>query len=337
MTTPRALSPTVLWRRLLHPWSTRRLLETHLLVLLVCSAVAAVSLLASYRQTERAAESLAARHAPTAQGLAATRLAVLRADREVEELVDRGLVDVAGSGETYRAQLSAADQGLSWIGDRTDQDLSTVNGLLTSYGNSITSAMTRYHDQSLMQEHKRAEARSLLTRARVGLVARLDQLQRNQSEQATATATMSGWQRAGWWIAELSLAVLALTLVSALFVLRDRCGRDWDPYLLAALLLTALFAVVPALAVSSAQHHLDEVRADLDAITALSQQRHDGSELADTQETLTEESERVRQKLADGTWADPVYQGSLTGGLLIVVLPAVGLGRRLEKDYWGRT
>lgn len=40
--------------------------------------------------------------------------------------------------------------------------------------------------------------------------------------------------------------------------------------------------------------------------------------------------------LADDAWTDRVYQGTLTGGLLIVVLPVVGLGLRLDSDYWRR-
>ncbi|WP_107120222.1 hypothetical protein [Streptomyces regalis] len=330
-------SPAAFWRGHLRTWRTRRLLEVHLLVLTVCAAVAASALLISYRQTQQAAQTLASREAPAVQGLAATRLAVLRADREAQSLVQQRLADVAGSGETYRAQLSAADQGLSRIADRTDQDLGTVNGLLASYSNSITLGMTTYRDQQLMRQQKLAEARSLLTRDPVGLTSRLDQLQRNQLQHAEAAATMGWVQRSGWWIAELALAALALTLLSALFVLRDRCGRDWNPYLLAAFVLTVLLAIVPLLTASSAQDDLDGVRADLQQITDISRQPYSsGAEPAQAQRTVTEKSEEVRRELADGAWTGRVYQGTLIGGLLVVVLPAVGLGLRLDNDYWRR-
>ncbi|MFE7275458.1 hypothetical protein [Streptomyces sp. NPDC057623] len=332
----RTHSPAALWRRRLRPWRTRRLLEVHLLVLTVCAGVAVSSLLVSYRQTPQAAQAVASREAPAVQGLAATRLAVLRADWEARVLVNRGLADVAGSGETYRAQLSAADQGLSRIADRTDQDLGTVNGLLASYGNSITLGTAMYRDQSLMRDQKLAEADSLLTRSRVGLVPRLDQLQQSQTRRAAATATMGWWQRGGWWLAELALAALALALLSAQFVLRDRCGRDWNPYLLAAFALTVLLAVVPLLTAFSAQDDLDSVRADLQWITEISQQHSGDTDPAEAQRAVTERSEEVRRALADDTWTGRVHQGALIGGLLVVVLPAVGLGLRLDNDYWRR-
>ncbi|MGI5377919.1 hypothetical protein ACQEV2_27470 [Streptomyces sp. CA-251387] len=330
-------SPAAFWRERLRPFRTRRLLEVHLLVLTLCAAVAVSALLISYRQTQQAAQALASREAPAVQGLAATRLAVLRADWEAGFLVKADLADVAGSGETYRAQLSAADQGLSRIADRTDQDLGTVNGLLASYSSSITLGMATYRDQPLMRQQKLAEAHSLLTRDPVGLAPRLDQLQRNQLRHAEDTATMGWVQRSGWWLAELALAALALTLLSALFVLRDRCGRDWNPYLIAAFALTVLLAIVPLLTASSAQDDLDSVRADLRRITDISRQDYSsGVEPAQAQRTVTEQSEEVRRELADDTWTGRVYQGTLIGGLLAVVLPAVGLGLRLDNDYWRR-
>lgn len=329
-------SPAAFWRARLRPFRTRRLLEVHLLVLTLCAALAVSTLLISYRQTQQAAQALASREAPAVQGLAATRLAVLRADWEARFLVKKGLANVAGSGETYRAQLSAADQGLSRIADRTNQDLGTVNGLLASYSNSITLGMSTYRDQPLIRKQKLEEARSLLIREPVGLAPRLDELQRNQLQHADDTATMGWVQRSGWWLAELALAALALTLLSALFVLRDRCGRDWNPYLLAAFALTVLLAIVPLLTASSAQDDLDGVRADLERITEISQHRRPGAESAAAQRTVTEKSEEVRRELADDTWTGRVYQGTLIGGLLVVVLPAVGLGLRLDNDYWRR-
>ncbi|MFI7408919.1 hypothetical protein ACIBU0_09660 [Streptomyces sp. NPDC049627] len=335
--TRRTYSPAAFWRERLRPFRTRRLLELHLLVLTLCAALAVSTLLVSYRQTQQAAQALASREAPAVQGLAATRLAVLRADWEARYLVEERLADVAGSGETYRAQLSAADQGLSRIADRTDQDLGTVNGLLASYSSSITLGMTTYHGRPLMRQQKLEEARSLLTREPVGLVPRLDQLQRNQLRHAEDTATRGWVQRGGWWLAELALAALALTLLSALFVLRDRCGRDWNPFLLAAFALTVLLAIVPLVTASSAQDDLDGVRADLQQITAISRQDYSGSaEPAQAQRTVTEKSEEVRSRLADDTWTGRVYQGTLIGGVLMVVLPAVGLGLRLDNDYWRR-
>ncbi|MFD7130676.1 hypothetical protein [Streptomyces sp. NPDC059894] len=322
------------WRKRLSPWRTRRLLEVHLLVLFLLAAVASTALFLSCRQLQHSAEALASREAPAVQGLAATRLAALRADQEAHALVKMNLIGVAGSGETYRSQLSAADQGLTRIADRTDQDLGTVKGLLATYSNSLSLGTSLYRDQPLMREQKLAEADSLLTRETVGLAPRLDALQRVQLRHAEATAAMGLWQRSGWWLAELALAAMALTLLSALFVLRDRCGRDVNPYLLAAFVLTVLLAVVPLMTASSTEDDLDGAVRDLRQITAVS--RHSGPGLADAQQRVTEKSEEVRQKTADGAWADRVYQGAFVGSLLAVVLPVLGLGLRLDDDYWRR-
>ncbi|MFF8592316.1 hypothetical protein ACF061_12855 [Streptomyces sp. NPDC015220] len=326
--------PAALWRERLRPWRTRRLLEAHLLVLFVFAAVAATALFLSFGQTQRSAETLASREAPAVQGLAATRLAALRADQEAHALLRLNLVDVAGSGETYRSQLSAADQGLSRIADRTDQDLGTVKGLLATYSNSLTLGASLYRDEPLMRKQKLGEADSLLTRDTVGLAPRLDALQRVQMEHAEATATMGRWQHAGWWLAELALAVVALTLLSALFVLRDRCGRDWNPYLLVAFVLTVLLAVVPLTTTSSTEDALAGAVRNLRQITEVS--RQSGAGPADAQQRVTAESEGVRLELADEAWTDKVYRGTLVGGLLVIVLPALGLGLRLDKDYWRR-
>jgi hypothetical protein len=315
---------------------TRWLLEAHLLVLTVCAVVAAAALFVSCRQIQGGAHTLATEEAPAVQGLAATRLALLRADHEARALVASELVDVAGTGEAYRAQLSAADQGLSRIADRTDQDLGTVNGLLATYGNSLNLGTSLYRDRPLMRDQKLAEAHSLLLRPGVGLVPRLDAMQRIQTRHAEVTATEGWLQRGGWWLAELALLALALTLLSALFVLRDRCGRDWNPYLLAALALTALLGIVPLLTMSSAQAGLDRVAGELREITEVSRSEGGGAKLEGHQQTVTERSEEVRDVLADDTWTGRVYQGTLTGGLLLVVLPVVGLGLRLDSDYWRR-
>ncbi|MFD6325337.1 hypothetical protein ACFWOL_21265 [Streptomyces sp. NPDC058442] len=327
-------SPAAFWRRCLRPWRTRRLLEVHLLVLFLLTAVASTALFLSCRQVQHSAEALASREAPAVQGLAATRLAALRADREAHTLVEKDLIDVTGSDDAYRSQLSAADQGLSRIADRTDQDLGTVKGLLATYSDSLALGTSPYPDQPLMRKQKLEEATSLLTRESVGLVPRLDALQQVQLRHAEATATLGQWQRGGWWLAELALALAGLTLLSALFVLRDRCGRDWNPYLLAAFVLTVLLAVVPLTAMSATQEGLDGAIKDLRQITDVS--RENGTEPADAQQEVTKKSEEIRRKTAEDAWTAPVYQGTFVGSLLTVVLPALGLGLRLDNDYWRR-
>ncbi|MFF4800731.1 hypothetical protein ACFY1U_20395 [Streptomyces sp. NPDC001351] len=335
-TSRRGHSLAAFWRGRLSPFRTRRLLEAHLLVLTVCAMVAVGSLLLSYHQTQRGVEALSSREAPAVQGLAAARLAVLRAEWETEVLLKRDLIHVAGSGETYRSQLSAAGQSLSRIADRTDQDLGTVNGLLATYGNSLNLGTSLYQDQDYMQEQKLKEANSLLTRPGVGLVPRLDRLQQVQMKHAEATAAMGWVRRGGWWVAELALTALALTLMSALFVLRDRCGRDWNPYLLAGFVLTVLLAVVPLLTTSSTEDDLDHALSDLQTITEVSRQDCCSHALAGAQQRVTETSEEIRGELGDDAWTDRVYRGTLIGGLLVVLMPATGLVLRLDSDYWRR-
>ncbi|MEU5366537.1 hypothetical protein ABZ354_24195 [Streptomyces sp. NPDC005925] len=327
-------SPAAYWRGRLSPWRTRRLLEAHLLVVFLLAGVASTTLFLSCRQVQHSAEALASREAPAVQGLAATRLAALRADQEVDDLVRRKLIGVAGSGETYRSQLSAADQGLSSIADRTDQDLGTVRGLLTTYSDSLTIGTSHYHDHRLMQKQKLQEAHSLLTRDGVGLAPRLESLQRVQLRHAEATSTMGSLQRGGWWITELALAAVVLTLLSALFVLRDRCGRDLNPYLLAGFVLTVLLAVVPVMTAASTEAGLDAAMKDLRQITEVSQ-RSD-AEPAAAQQRVTEKAAELRQQMTDAAWTDGVYRGAFVGSLLAIVLPVLGLGLRLDHDYWRR-
>ncbi|MDT0401685.1 MULTISPECIES: hypothetical protein [Streptomyces] len=326
-------SPAALWRRCLSGLRTRRLLELHLVMLLVLTAVAATALFLSGRQAQRSADALAAREAPAVQGLAASRLAALRADEEIARLVKKKLIGVAGSGEAYRSQLSAADQGLSRIADRTDQDLGTIKGLLATYSDSLARGTSLYRDDPLMRTQRLRQAKSLLTREKVGVAPRLKELQGRQLRHAEATAAMGWWQHAGWWTAEIALSGAVLTLLSALFVLRDRCGRDWNPYLLAALVLTVLLAVVPLMTAYSTQGELDGVLEDLRQITEVSWQ---GGATEAAQRNVTEMSEEVRRQLAGGTWTESVYRGALVGSLLAVVLPVLGLGLRLDRDYWRR-
>jgi hypothetical protein len=306
----------------------------HLLVLLVLAAVASTALFLSCRQMQHSAEALRSREAPAVQGLVATRLAALRAHEEAHELVRMKLTHVVGSGEGYQSQLSAADQGLSRIADRTEQDLGTVKGLLATYSDLLDRGASLYRDQPLMRELRLKEADSMLNREGVGVALRLEGLQRVQLRHAEATATMGHWQRGGWWVAELALLAMALTLLSALFVLRDRCGRDWNAYLLAALVLTALLAVVPVMAAASTGDDLDSAVKDLRRITDVSQRSDVG--LAFAQQRVTEESEDLRQKMAGTAWTDEVYRGAFVGSLLALALPVLGLGLRLDNDYWRR-
>ncbi|WP_245685352.1 hypothetical protein [Streptomyces yerevanensis] len=335
--------PSAGYRRRLSRYRTRRLLEFHLLAMAVTAVVAVSALLVSYREVVLSADGLRSEAAPAVQGVAATRLALLRADWEANAAVEKGLDDVEGAGETYQRQLSAADQSLSRLAENTSENLGTVNGLLTSYRNSITLGADRYHDDEQIQKQKLRQAGSLLTRSEVGLVPRLDALQDTQMGRAERLATMGAAGYTGWVVAELALLVLALTLLSALWVLRDRCGRDHNPWLLGALVLTVALAVVPLLATSATQRHLDNVRDTLIEIRNVAEQAKrypeaddlaQRKQLDDAQIEVSDTSQEVRDELRAPEWQNSVYYGALGGGILVAVLPAVGMGRRLNADYW---
>ncbi|WP_328825939.1 hypothetical protein [Streptomyces ureilyticus] len=334
--------PSAAYRRRLSRYRTRRLLEFHLLAMALAAVVAVTALLVSYREVALSADGLRSQAAPAVQDVAATRLALLRADWEAN-WVKENLNGVPAAGESYQSQLSAADQSLSRLAERTSDDLGTINGLLDSYGTSITDGALYYHDDRPIQDQKFREAGSLLIRSDVGLVPRLDKLQNGQMDRAERLATMGALGYTGWVVAELALLVLALTLLSALWVLRDRCGRDYNPWLLSSLVLTVALAVVPLLAMTVTQRHLDNARDKLTAITTVAKQTERETKVDTTdarvrldgaQTRVSKTSQEVRKELSAHEWQNSVYYGALGGGILVFLLPATGIGRRLNADYW---
>lgn len=136
---------------------TRRLLERHLVVMVVTALVSMTALLVSYREVQNAAGEMRTGGAPAVQGAAATQLALLRAHQEANNSLENGIDEVVGAGARYENQLAAADQGLSRLsdvqidGERGRGVLKTVKGLLTSYSSSITPGAVKYVHDELMQ------------------------------------------------------------------------------------------------------------------------------------------------------------------------------------------
>ncbi|MEU1371196.1 hypothetical protein ABZ454_34415 [Streptomyces sp. NPDC005803] len=318
---------------------TRRLLERHLVVMVVTALVAMTALLVSYREVQNAAGEMRTRGAPAVQGVAATQLALLRAHQEAQTSVDQKIDTVVGAGARYENQLSAASQGLSRLsdvqldGDRGRGVLKTVTGVLTSYSSSLTPGAVKYvrEEDNLMQQEKFLEAKTLLSRPGTGVVPRLDVLQEHQMRRVDRVSSMGALQQAGWAVAELALLVLALTGLSALWVLRTRCGRTLDPWLLAAVLVTLALAVVPLWSTAATQERLDTARHRL---VAIEERAHVHGDLAGSQRYVTDTSTALRGRLAARSWQSWTYYGALGGGALIVLLPAVGIVRRLNADYW---
>ncbi|MGW2180826.1 hypothetical protein ACWCXX_22595 [Streptomyces sp. NPDC001732] len=315
---------------------TRRLLERHRAALLLVALVSMGALLLPYREVQSATGEMRTRGAPAVQGVAATQLALLRAHKEAEDSVAGGIADVVGAGARYETQLSAADQGLTRLadvqidGDRGRVALETVNGVLTSYSASITPGAVKYVSDEPMQKEKFAEATTLLTREGTGVVPRLDVLQGHQMERIDGLSSAGPLQRAGWAVAELGLLAMALITLSALWVLRTRCGHSLDLCLLVSLAATLFLAVAPLTATAVTLDRLDAAR---DGLARIERQAHDHADLARSQQAVTDESTRVRAGLAARDWQSGIYYGALAGGVVILLLPAVGLGRHLGADY----
>ncbi|WP_406455209.1 hypothetical protein OG782_27010 [Streptomyces sp. NBC_00876] len=316
---------------------TRRLLELHLAVMVVTALVSMTALVVSYREVQNAAGEMRTRAAPAVQGAAATQLALLQAHDEARKSVRAGIDKVVGPGARYENQLSAAGQGLSRLSDvqidgvRGRGVLETVTGVLTSYSSSITPGAVKYVDDDLMQRQKMQEAYRLLSRPGTGVVPRLDVLQGHQMQRMSRISSMGTLQRTGWAVAELGLLLMALTTLSALWVLRRRCGRSLDPWLLLSLLATVALAVVPLWATTATQERLDTARGRL---VEIERRAHAHTDLADDQRYVTVNSADLRGRLAAQSWQSWTYYGALGGGALIVLLPVAGISRRLNADYW---
>ncbi|MET9922818.1 hypothetical protein ACFV1C_23675 [Streptomyces sp. NPDC059605] len=315
---------------------TRRLLERHRAALVLVALVSMGALLLTYRQVQSAAGEMRTRGAPAVQGVAATQLALLRAHKEARDSVEKDIADVVGAGARYETQLSAADQGLTRLvdvqidGERGRGALETVNGVLTSYSASITPAVTKYVSDDPMREEKFAEADTLLTRKGTGVVPRLDVLQGHQMERVDRLSSAGPFQRAGWVVAETGLLVMALITLSALWVLRTRCGHSLDLCLLVSLAATVFLAVVPLTATAVTLDRLDTAR---DGLVRIEQRSHDHTDLARSQQAVTDESALVRAGLAARDWQSGTYYGALAAGVTILLLPVIGLGRHLNADY----
>ncbi|MGW1352802.1 hypothetical protein ACWCQE_26570 [Streptomyces sp. NPDC002409] len=333
---------------------TRRLLERHRAALLLVALVSMGALLLPYRQVQSAAGEMRTRGAPAVQGVAATQLALLRAHEEAKGSVTDRIADVVGAGARYETQLAAADQGLTRLadvqidGERGRGALETVNGVLTSYSASITPAVTKYVSDDPMREEKFAEADTLLTRKDTGVVPRLDVLQGHQMERVDRLSSAGPLQRVGWAVAETGLLAMALITLSALWVLRTRCGHSLDLCLLVSLAATVFLAVVPLTATVVTLDRLDTAR---DGLARIERRAHDHTDLTRSQQADTDESARVRADLARSQqavtdesalvraglaardWQSGTYYGALAGGVTILLLPVIGLGRHLNTDY----
>ncbi|MFG3255799.1 hypothetical protein [Streptomyces sp. NPDC048172] len=319
---------------------TRTLLRRHLAALVVLSLLSGTALLVSYDVVHRSPERVRTSTALAAQQVAAARIALETAHRNAEAAVGKPSSRVTGVGEGFRTQISAADQNLSRAADKQlagsygRGELDTVDGLLTVYADAVNQAAGMYGEKpedmapgardelSTMRELRMTEAGSLMHRRVTGMLPRLAKLQERQLEQVRRELEFSTAQRVGWALAEAFLILTGLVLLSATAVLRRRCGRLFNGWLLCGLVLTLVLAVVPVRWTSTTQDRLDTVSTRLTSL-----------EHAATQRNITRTAAEVRHA------ADTAHgrAGPLLGfgacGVALLVLPATGLLRRLRTDY----
>ncbi|MFE1954148.1 extracellular solute-binding protein [Streptomyces sp. NPDC059524] len=315
--------------------STRRLLHRHLWLFLVC-AIAGVTLLTAVAvpALDARARRMRDETAPSAQGAVAVRLAVLRADQEARRSIELGIAPTVGAGEGAESQLAAADQGLTRFADHAvggvGQNVSAVNGMLVTYGNAVTAATVTYRDDPRMRSEKLAEARALLKRPDTGILARLEQIARDEQSRARRLAEPSFPLVAAWAGALLALGAAAALAFSAAAVVRRRCGRVLAPAILAGGAgITLLAGLSAGLAVHTALA-LDGTRDDLAGTlrTGLAAGLGDASGVLDTaQKTVAGAGTPA---LSGSGWWNVAY---IVLGGAVVCATVAGLVVRLVQDY----
>ncbi|MEU0194805.1 extracellular solute-binding protein [Streptomyces afghaniensis] len=314
--------------------STRRLLLRHLWSFLGCAAVGVTLLTAvAVPQLDARVRELRDEVAPSVQGSAAVRLAVLRADEAARHSIDRKVARTVGAGETAQSQLAAADQGLTQLADHVgsgmDQDISAVNGLLAAYNNAITLAAVKYQADAEMRKEKLAEASALLERPDTGLLDRLDKVATAEQRRAGELADLGVLLTASWVVAAAALATAAAVAGLACRAIIRRCGRLLAPWILVGVAGSMALATVPAFLAWRTAQNLDTARAHLADILriALKDSLHGAEALAAAQQQVA--GTGLPDLSAFGWW-NAAY---VVGGLAVTCAAVAGLVARLTTDY----
>lgn len=315
--------------------STRRLLLRHLWAFLGCATVG-VTLLTGVAvpQLDARVRELREEVAPSVQGSAAVRLAVLRADEAARDSIRRKVAGTVGAGETAQSQLAAADQGLTHLADHVgsgiDQDISAANGLLAAYNNAITLATVKYQADGEMREEKLAEARALLKRPHTGLLDRLDKVATAEQRRAGELADPGALLTAAWVAAAAALAAAAGVAGFACGVISRRCGRLLAPWILVGVIGTLALAVVPALLAFRTAQRLNTARIDLARILDIALRdapRANAEALATAQQQVA--ATGLPAPFAFGWW-NVAY---VVAGVAVICATVAGIVVRLTTDY----
>lgn len=315
--------------------STRRLLLRHLWAFLGCAAVGVTLLTGvAVSQLDARVRELREEVAPSVQGSAAVRLAVLRADAAARDSIEQKVAGTVGAGETAESQLAAADQGLTQLADHVgsdiDQDISAVNGLLEAYNKAITLATGKYQADGEMRDEKLAEARALLERPETGLLDRLDTVATAEQRRAGELADLGILLTASWVTAAAALAGAATAAGLACRAISRRCGRLLALWVLAGATGSMALAAVPAFLAWRTAESMNAVRADLADILdiALSDSLHgNAGALADAQQRVA--ATGLPDLSAFGWW-NVAY---VVVGVSASCAAVAGVVARLTTDY----
>ncbi|WP_046497524.1 hypothetical protein [Streptomyces odonnellii] len=313
---------------------TRRSLQRRATVLLALITLAVLTLFLAYDGVHGDAAGLRSRTAPAILDVAAAQTALRKADESARAAPYSGPAETVGTGSGYRIQIAAASQSLARAaeggvaGEAGLRTLQTVTGLVVAYTGLIEQA-----DRSPAGSELRAGylhyADSMLNRPDVGILARLQSLQTEQSEVLSAQTSLDWFTRTVWGVALLLCAALVAVLAETQLFLRRRFRRRHNVSLLSATVLLGL--ALAALAVFTVQ---TQTAKDLShgQLTRAARQYSTGA----VSETTTEVAEEVAAELGDTGWRAGLIGWVPLLGPLLGALVVRGMQPRIA-EYRYRT
>ncbi|GAA2415882.1 hypothetical protein GCM10010420_52500 [Streptomyces glaucosporus] len=319
---------------------TRRLLWLQLGALIALTGLATALLAAAYDDTHRRPDAVRDRTAPAVLEVAAARSALMSAHVAARGHLASGLTDEAGTDETYRTQIAAAVQSVSQIGDRqvAGEDgrraLSTVNALLVVYQETIVLSV-RHAERGALGRAWFHSADTILNRKQTGILARLDELQRDQLDELSEQTKFTGARRAGWESAVAALVLLAVALAAVQVVLYRRFPERLNPWLLAACLIL-LASVKPVTWAQGTQRLMEDARRELVEVVnrqsgVWADEGFQGKELDRMRNVTAGALKEVTQDMDATADRGTGVAAIVVGGVAVAALSLAGLQRHLRQ------
>jgi hypothetical protein len=266
--------------------TTRRTLRRLLTGLLALTAAVCATTALTFTRVHRTAETVQSRTAPAIVELAATRLALVRADAAVIDSFRTPEAQLTGPGEEFQNQMAVAGQGLTQVaednvaGEPGSGRLQLVQGLLVTYQGLVGQADVHFWqpEGEVLGVTDLFNASRLLHGPVVtqqgqplaqsgGILGELDQLTEDQQRALDEQLAASSMTPVAVLVVLVPLLGLLGLLLAAQITLRRRFRRQVNPWLLVA---TALLLAMAAIFVRSAvaQHHLEDSRTTLRQLVA---------------------------------------------------------------------